>query len=440
MAEKKKKPIFPLLLIIFIDSLGLSIVLPFLVFLVTKFGGNALLYGMLGAVYPAFQLIGAPLLGKWSDIHGRKKVLLLCEIGMAIGWGIFLLAFFLPMEILIDADIPYFGKIIITLPLLTLFAGRAIAGLTGGNISVANAYVSDVTVDKDLNKSFGKMSISSNLGFIAGPALAGILGATSMGEMLPVIAAMMISFAAIFVIMFFLDESKPLSFKENPEKDSIQQVLGYQNKECFELKGETKADQKATFKKVLNIKYIPYFLFLNFSIFLGFNFFYTAFPVHVMQTLGWSVSEMGVFFALLSLMMVIVQGPVLSTASKKFSNSTLILFGSLVLGTSFILLLSENMTVLYTSAALFAIGNGLMWPSFLSLLSKTAGKKTQGMVQGFASSSGSLASIIGLIAGGLLYTSFGASTFLISAFVIYCSALLSIRLFSIEKQQKGKPE
>ncbi|MDQ3019836.1 MAG: MFS transporter [Bacteroidota bacterium] len=159
-----------------------------------------------------------------------------------------------------------------------------------------------------------------------------------------------------------------------------------------------------------------------------------------MQKLGWSITEMGIFFALLSLMMVIVQGPVLSIASKKFSNSMLILFGSFVLGTSFILLLSADMKVLYFAAACFAFGNGLMWPSFLSLLSKTAGKKTQGRVQGFASSSGSLASIIGLIAGGLLYTSFGASTFLISAFVIYCSALLSIRLFSIEKQQRKDSE
>jgi MFS transporter, DHA1 family, tetracycline resistance protein len=434
MNVTKKASVFPILLVNFIDSFGLSIVIPFLIFLVTKFGGNAFIYGILGASYPAFQLIGAPILGKWSDIYGRKKVLLLCEAGTTAGWGVFLTSFFLPMTVLIEINNSFTGPLMITLPILILFIGRAIAGLTGGNISVANAYIADVTDDKDLNKNFGKMSVASNLGFIAGPALAGILGSTPLGEMLPVISAMLISLAAIFVIFFFLKDSKPLAFKENPEKPPIQKVLGYENKECFELKGETKTDEKMTFKKVLKLKFIPYFLFLNFLIFLGFNFFYTAFPVHVVQKLGWSIAEMGIFFAILSLMMVIVQGPVLSMASKKYSDSTLILFGSIVLGTSFIVMLSSDVIVLYIAGALFATGNGLMWPSFLSLLSKTAGKKSQGIVQGFASSSGSLASIIGLIAGGLLYTSFGAATFLISAFIIYCTSILSLRLFSIEKK------
>ncbi|NOQ48776.1 MAG: MFS transporter, partial [Methanococcoides sp.] len=73
--EPKKLRLFPLLLISFIDALGFGIVIPFLVFLVDQFGGNAIVYGFIGAMYPAFQLIGAPILGRWSDIHGRKKIL-----------------------------------------------------------------------------------------------------------------------------------------------------------------------------------------------------------------------------------------------------------------------------------------------------------------------------------------------------------------------------
>ncbi|MDW7732486.1 MAG: MFS transporter, partial [Methanolobus sp.] len=69
--------IYPILTVNFIGTLGLSLVLPFLVFLVTEFEGNAFVYGILASMYPAFQLIGAPLLGKWSDIYGRKKILLL---------------------------------------------------------------------------------------------------------------------------------------------------------------------------------------------------------------------------------------------------------------------------------------------------------------------------------------------------------------------------
>ena len=74
-----KKQLYPLLLVTFIGSFGLSVVLPFLVFLVTDFGGNPFIYGLMGATYPAFQLIGGPLLGRWSDKFGRKKILLISQ-------------------------------------------------------------------------------------------------------------------------------------------------------------------------------------------------------------------------------------------------------------------------------------------------------------------------------------------------------------------------
>ena len=77
--------------------MGFSIVLPFLVFLVIDFGGNSIVYGILAAVYPAFQLIGAPILGRWSDTIGRKKVLLISGAGTLVGWIIFLIALFVPV-------------------------------------------------------------------------------------------------------------------------------------------------------------------------------------------------------------------------------------------------------------------------------------------------------------------------------------------------------
>jgi MFS transporter, DHA1 family, tetracycline resistance protein len=95
---KERSQIFPIL-VNFMGSLGFSIVLPFLVFLVKDFGGNAIAYGILGATYSAFQLIGAPILGKWSDRYGRKKVLLLSNAGTFIGWVFFMLALFQPVEI-----------------------------------------------------------------------------------------------------------------------------------------------------------------------------------------------------------------------------------------------------------------------------------------------------------------------------------------------------
>jgi MFS family permease len=381
------------------------------------------MYGILGSVYPAFQLIGAPFLGKWSDIYGRKKILLLSVIGTLAGWIIFLTAFFAPMSVLFNFNSPYLGIFIITLPLVILFLARAIDGITGGNISVANAYLADITDEKARNKNYGKMSISSNFGFIAGPLLAGLLGSTEYKEMLPVLAAIIISLSAVIVIIFYLPESKPQTFEEKPEKKIVNKVLGFQHKECYKIK----SDNKITLKKVLKIPYISYILLLYFLIFLGFNFYYTAFPVHVIQKLGWSITDMGIFFSVLSLLMIIVQGPVLSYLSQKFSESILIIFGNLILGTNFVLLFSGQLIIIYISAALFAIGNGLMWPSVLSILSKTAGKVYQGSVQGFASS-------LGIIAGCLLYSKIGSATFLIAAAAIYLVFALSFRLLKIEKK------
>jgi MFS family permease len=100
-----------------------------------KFGGNAIVYGLLAATYPAFQLIGAPLLGRWSDVYGRKKVLLISNAGTSIGWMIFLIALFLPADNAVTYNLPLFGTIVITLPILLLFLARAIDGITGGNVS-----------------------------------------------------------------------------------------------------------------------------------------------------------------------------------------------------------------------------------------------------------------------------------------------------------------
>jgi MFS transporter, DHA1 family, tetracycline resistance protein len=394
----KQIPLYPLLLINFIGTLGFSIVLPFLVFLVMDFGGNAIIYGILAAVYPAFQLIGAPILGRWSDIYGRKKVLLISHGGTLIGWIFFLLALFLPVENLFSIDSALFGTFAITLPLLVLFFARLIDGITGGNISVADAYLADISTDENRSKNFGKMAISSNLGFIVGPSIAGILGATIYKEILPVLAAFFLSLITLIVIFFALKESKPQSMvvvtKQISEgKESIRKVFAQECKECYQAPNP----KKLVFKDVFKLKNIPFLIVLYFFIFLGFNIFYTSFPIHAVDGLKWSVTELGVFYAVLSGIMVLVQGPVLRKALKKFSEEKLVIIGSLILGTNFILIVSSNDIFIYTAAVLFAVGNGLMWPSFLSILSKTAGNVYQGFIQGIASSFGSLASIIGLI-------------------------------------------
>ena len=424
IVHKGKNSIFPLLLITFIGTLGYSIVLPFLVFLVVDLGGNAIVYGILSAMYPAFQLIGAPILGRWSDIYGRKKILLLSHGGTLAGWMIFLIALFLPVNNLFNVNSTIIGTFAITLPLAALFLARAIDGLTGGNVSVASAYVADISSDENRSKNFGKMAISSNLGFIVGPALAGILVATVYGEVLPVLAALIISLVVLVVIVFFLKETKCSILMETPEKNYVGRVFSFESKECY----KTANPNRLKFRDVFKLKHISFLLVLYFLIFLGFNIFYTSFPIHAVDGLGWTVTQMGIFYAVLSGIMVLVQGPILRKALRKFSEEQLVIIGSVILGTNFILFVSPDIILIYGAAVLFAVGNGLMWPSVMSILSNRAGIVYQGTVQGVANSFGSLASIIGLLVGGLLYNVLGATTFLVSAGVIFSVFIMSFRL------------
>ena len=423
---ERQSQLFPILLVNFIGTLGFSIVLPFLVFLVRDFGGNAIAYGILGATYSAFQLIGAPILGKWSDVYGRKKILLLSNAGTLIGWIFFLVALFLPVE-KFTLDNALVGTFVISLPLLVLFLARAIDGITGGNISVANAYLADISSNENRSRNFGKMAVSQNLGFIVGPALAGILGGTIYGAILPVSAALILSLVTIIVIGFRLKESKPRPPEILvQEEGTIRKVFSQECKDCF----DNENPKKLKFRDVFKLKHIPYLLVLYFLIFLGFNIFYASFPIHAAVGLKWSVTQLGIFYAVLSGIMVVIQGPVLRKALKKFSEQKLVIIGSVILGTNFILFMSNITFVIYGAVILFALGNGLMWPSFMSILSKRAGTTLQGAVQGVAGSFGSLASIIGLILGGTLYNLIGATTFLVSAGVIFTAFIMSFRLLN----------
>jgi DHA1 family tetracycline resistance protein-like MFS transporter len=422
----KQPPLFPLLLVNFVGTLGFSIVLPFLIFLVMKFGGNAIVYGLLAATYPAFQLIGAPILGRWSDIFGRKRVLLLSNVGTSVGWILFLFALFLPFEKSFSIDIAFLGTFVIILPLFILFLARAIDGITGGNISIANAYLADLSSDRTRSKNFGKMAISSNLGFILGPALAGILWGTIYGGILPVLAALILSLVTLIVIGFLLRDSKPPSEEilVPEEEGTIRKVFSQECKEPY----STVNTKKPRLRDVFKLKHISFLLILYFLIFLGFNIYYAAFPTHAANDLKWSVTQLGIFYAVLSGIMVLIQGPVLRKALKKFSEEKLVIIGSMILGTNFILFVSNNIISVGGAIILFAVGNGLMWPSFMSIMSRRAGSKLQGAVQGVAGSFGGLASIVGLSLGGFLYNSIGGATFLISAGVILVVFVMSFRL------------
>ncbi len=350
-------------------------------------------------------------------------MLFFSHLGTFIAWLLFILALFLPIISLLNIDSGIFGEFAITIPLIVLFIGRAFDGLTGGNVSVANAYLADISTDENMNRNFGKISISSNLAYMLGPMLGGVLGATVLGEFLPVSVAAFISLVGVIIIAIFLKDSKIESEKE---KEIFKDVSEGNNNE--------KKRQDINLKEVLKIKNVPYFLLMYFILFLAFNIFYASFPVHASRTLGWDTLKLGYFFFVLSALMAIIQGPVLSYISKKVSEGILIASGTLLLGVNFALLVTADPFWTYVAAVCFAIGNGLMWPSFLSVLMKYTDKRYKGTVQGFGSSAGSLASIGGLVVGGFLYEAIGSYTFIVSVGITVVVFFLGLFILKIEKE------
>jgi MFS family permease len=297
-------------------------------------------------------------------------------------------------------------------------------------VSVANAYLADISDDTNRSANFGKMAVSANLGFILGPAIAGALGATAAGETLPVLAAFVISAVAVLMIALWLPDTDPCMMRTDPEEISVRKVLGQDHKACFQLTGTP----KLSIVQIMALPSVGLLLALYFLVFLAFNLFYVSFPVYAATGINWSLAETGVFFSAMGFMMALVQGPALKRAAKIWSDRALVLGGSLMLAVSFPFFSSANTATLYVGTALLALGNGVMWPSLLSVLAKAAGRNVQGAVQGLAGSAAAVASIIGLLAGGVLYGFLGPHVFVISAALTLLTFALA---FAIPKTKRN---
>jgi len=421
MQPTHKISLFPLLAVSFISMLGYGIVLPSLVYIVQRFHGGNFLYGALGASYSAFQFIGAPVLGKLSDRFGRKRILFLCTLGSAIAWALFIIAFRLPMTTLGTFTTSITGAVSLTIPMLSIFIARSVDGLTAGDVSVANAYIADVALPEERKADFGKMGVAGNLGFILGPALAGVLAETSWGLYLPIATALGTSVFALLLIIFFLPESRAnISSLQRRGKKVVATSAIPQPSPSFEGK-----NSKLTFRAALAMDYIPLLLAIYFVFFLAFSLFVAAMPLYATESLHWSVAETGIFFSILSVVIVLTEGPILSWFNKRVSAESLTVWGTFIVVLSYITLLVPSPILAYAAAALYAIGNGLMWPSFLSLLSDRAGEAHQGYIQGIGESAGSLASIAGLFFGGLLFTAMKQEIFIVPAALVFIVFLMS---------------
>ena len=395
----------PILAVHLFGTLGFSLAIPFLVFIVDDLGGATWTYGLLGATYSAFQLVGAPVLGRWSDRTSRRLVLVASQAGTFAAWLLFLVALSLPVQ-----GIVTIAGATLTFPLLLVFAARALDGATGGNISVANAYVADLTRNTPQLRqvAFGRMGMAASLGFVIGPAAAGLLGGTSWGPRLPIaIAAVMAMVTTIAIILWLREPGGRCP--EGPEvPTALEAGLNQQAKPC------DRAPAPPISLATLRRGPVVAILVATFMVFLGFSFFYAGFPVHAMQSYGWDTGQLGIYFAVLSGMMIVAQGPLLTFVSKYLSRRIVFGAGIACLMLSLLSLVLPAGQLTYVGAALFALGNGLSWPTFQARVAEVAGD-AQGTIQGAATSASSLASISGLVVGGVLYPALQSGLFYVAA-------------------------
>jgi len=245
-----------------------------------------------------------------------------------------------------------------------------------------------------------------------------------MGEVFTVVAALLISVLVCLIIAFGLPDSTPCVLGADPEHVNVRKLFGQAQKECFSMP----AARKLSPAEILMLPSMKLLLTVYFLVFFAFNLFYVAFPVYAATGIHWSLQEIGVYFAAMGLMMALVQGPVLKRLSQHWSEQKLVLGGSALLAVSFPFFTSSSAAMIYSGTALLAVGNGIMWPSLLAILSRMTERSVQGTVQGFASSAGAVASIAGLLLGGLLYASFGSRVFVVSAILVALTCGLSLLL------------
>ena len=354
------KPLLIIFITIFIDLLGFGIVIPLLPFFAQDFQATPIDIGFLVSSYSWMQFIFAPILGNLSDRYGRRPILFLSIIGSGIGYLM----------------IGFAGS------LLMVYAGRILGGITGANLSTAQAYIADITTRENRAKGMGLFGMAFGLGFILGPASAGIL--SKFGHAVPFFVAAALSFGNAVLLYFILPESKKFGETVAEKKNRIIELL------------ETFKDSRFA------VVTLEYFLLV-----MAFSMMTTAFPLYTNYSFGYNAEKTGYVLAYVGLLAVIVQGGLLGKLSKKFGEANLVIAGCFLLVLSFLVVpyVSEEsfgLVGLLIGAGCFAVGNSISSPSLTSLASKNADESEQGKILGVMQSAASLARAISPTLTGFL--------------------------------------
>lgn len=361
----RPKPLLAIFLIVTVDVLGLTIMIPLLPFYAEKLGASPFEVGWLIAAYAACQLISGPLLGRLSDRTGRKPLLLVSQAGTFIG---FIITAFAPS-------------------MLILFIARMIDGSTAGNLSLAQAYISDITEPENRAKSFGVIGIAFGIGFMIGPAISGILARSDYRY--PVFAAAGLSALSIMATALLLPKAKPAGKGEGPGGKRLSLV------------------QWGEYARYFREPRLAPRLWQFLCFILPFAMFTSGFPLFAERRLTWhsvpfGPEQTGFVYAWAGFLGILTQGPALGRLVKRFGESTLnrVGFASYAVGYT-LLAFAHSIPELAVAATVTAFG-GLIRPTLTSLITKAAPRSEQGTVLGLQQSLTSVAQICGPPFAGIL--------------------------------------
>ncbi len=364
-------PLLPIFLIVAVDVLGFTIILPLLPFYSERLGATPTVVGELVSTYAVCQLIAGPILGQLSDRVGRRPVLLISQAG-TLG-GFLLLAF--------------------STHIWMIFVARMIDGATAGNLTIAQAYISDVTQPENRAKSFAVIGIAFGLGFLVGPAISGYLA--GFGYQAPIFAAAGLSFTTILCTFFILPRREVIH-EHNATEDP-----GPGGRRLSLLSW---GQYRQYFRDRELARLLMQWLLFSFS----FSTFVSGFALFAERRYEWNghpvgLREVGYIFAFNGFLGIIMQGGMVGRMVKWMGERKVVRLGFITALVGYAAIgLTRTVGQLLWVIALSSLGGAGLRPALTSLVTQKAGKREQGVIIGLTQSLTSVAQIAAPIISGLL--------------------------------------
>lgn len=410
----KNLKILPAYLLTFVNVIGFSIMIPVLPFIVKEANAPEYVYGLLLSAYSFFQFIGSPFLGKLSDSRGRKPILVISQLGTLLSWVIYGIAYFIAYDALEVYQYDFMGKVYFySLPLIIIAFARIADGLTGGNISVTNAYISDITTLEQKKTIFGTLGGIAGIAFVVGPAIGGVTASFSIGYLGTVITAAAVSFVALLAIMFFLKESLPSEKRRDYQKHNFIKSFNL-------VKRVNSLNPKFIVKQVLILKVLMS---------ATMAFYIATIVLFIIDLFDFDPQGVGFFLLIAGVFLGFNQAVLYKKIVVKLGEIKTLALGFVLMALGFVAItLTDVLWIYMVLYYILNLGLSLSMPVFNSLISQHADQSKQGEIMGISESIQSISNAIIPVISATIYGFIGYNLYLFLALIPVLGFFLTLKL------------